>query len=175
MTMISSPYLSKSSLSTVINIIIHQTISQISLENNEYQDPHQAIRQSFPREKAEIDRGWKYDESEGQLLRRDIRLRALQKRVIQILYSIMQINMRCIKLSLEFVGWWRKKEGDRSGERFLCFFGNKSLPAPIYLFLSLVSSLESESLHPRSVLWLTDAVTSGDMPLFQKDRNMKRG
>lgn len=69
----------------------------------------------------------------------------------------------------------RKGKGDRSGERFLCFFGNKSLPAPIYLFLSLVSSLESDPLRYPSVLWLTDAVTSGDMPLFRKGVGVWKG
>lgn len=123
-------------------------------------------------------RGWKYGESEGQSLQRDTRLRAPRKRVIQILYSIMQINMRRIKLSLEFVGRWGKRrmeERDRSRERFLCFFGNKSLPAPIYLFLSLISSLEFNLLRFPSVLWLADAVTSGDMPLFHKGEGVCKG
>lgn len=94
-------------------------------------------------------RGWKYGESEGQSLQQDTRLHAPRKRIIQILYSIMQINMRRIKLSLEFVGRWGKRRGtDRSRGWFLCFFGNKSLPAPIYLFLSLISSLESPVTPP---------------------------
>jgi len=80
--------------------------------------------------------------------------------------------MRRIKLSLEFVV---ERGGDRSGERFLCFFGNKSLPAPIYLFLSLVFSLESDPLRYPFVLWLTDAVTSGDMPLFHKGVGVCKG
>lgn len=98
------------------------------------------IRQSSNRPaKTQLDRDWKYGTSKELFLQRDTRLRTPRKRIIQILYSIMQINVRRIKLSLAFE-WQRDgvKRGarGRSKERFLCFSGNKSLPAPIYPILS---------------------------------------
>lgn len=132
--------------------MIRQTISWIFLENNEYQGPHQAIRQSgnhsrVTRQKSTAGGVENTARVKNGPLRRDTRLRAPRKRVIQILYSIMQINMRRIKLSLEFVGRGEEKGGvgEPFGEIFMFLRKQKSAGANLSRSLLGVSSLESDS------------------------------
>lgn len=82
--------------------------------------------------------------------------------------------MRRIKLSLEFVGWWGRRRGtDRSGGTIFMFL-RKQKSAGANLSLSLLNLLPWILRYP-SVLWLTDAVTSGDMPLFRKGVGVWKG
>lgn len=78
---------------------------------------------------------------EGAVDSRDGRGR--EDALFRFFYSIMQINVRHIKLSMG------GGEGTTATQekRFLCFFGNKSLPAPIFLFFP-PGSLSTALLFP---------------------------
>lgn len=78
----------------------------------------------------------------------------------------MQINVRRIKLSPEFVRTVRKREAVRGNDLYV------SSETKVYRHqsISFCPSIFPLNLIPRflsSILWLADAVTSGEMPLFR--------
>lgn len=100
--------------------------------------------------------------SEGRSSRRDTRFCAPRKHVIQILYSIMQINVRRIKLSLRFVqtvekekesSAWRETDFYVSSETKVYRGANLYLSFSLFLLVAPSNSIPRLFAHGRRNFW----------------------